>query len=218
MYKDRNKEQDFKLMHCYMKLENVEKWRQTRRHLKKLVAAKGANGGVAGADEPAPGASAGRPIGNKKAKVATAAAASSEKMQSSIEKMVAQQASSSEQRRLEAQERWAAIMQKTDIKIELETKRMAVKKRKEDFALLTADTSNMDPVVRAAHLMMRNAILAEMGLDQATGSATATPTTTPTPPEGAGSTTPPEETTATRTPPASEEPLATTEDPSSTSA
>jgi hypothetical protein len=41
---------------------------------------------------------------------------------------------------------------------------VAVKKRKEDFMILTTDTSNMDDELNAAHMLFRDAILQEMGL------------------------------------------------------
>jgi hypothetical protein len=41
--------------------------------------------------------------------------------------------------------RWAVMMEKQDIKIELEMEGFVVKKRKEDFTIMTTNTSNMDP-------------------------------------------------------------------------
>jgi hypothetical protein len=40
--------------------------------------------------------------------------------------------------------RWEVMMAKQDIKIKLEKEWVAVKKQKEDFVLLTADSSTMD--------------------------------------------------------------------------
>jgi hypothetical protein len=53
----------------------------------------------------------------------------------------------------------AAIMEKQEKKIELETTRVVVKKRKQYFMILIADTSNMDDKVKAVHLLFRDAIL-----------------------------------------------------------
>ena len=55
-------------------------------------------------------------------------------------------------------------MQKANVKINLEQKKAAVKKRSQDFMILTADVSNLDPLARAAHNMYRAAILQEIGL------------------------------------------------------
>jgi hypothetical protein len=70
---------EFKLMHCFISLKQCEKWRQPWVLLKK------AGEGVIDLDVPM-GPSVGRPIGNKKAKAATARASSSETMTSSIDK------------------------------------------------------------------------------------------------------------------------------------
>ena len=43
------------------------------------------------------------------------------------------------------------MMQKANVKIDIEQKRAAVKKRSQDFMILTADVSNLDPLARAAH-------------------------------------------------------------------
>ena len=55
-------------------------------------------------------------------------------------------------------------MQKADVKINLEQKKAAVKKRSQDFMILTADVSNLDPLARAAHNMYRATILQNVGL------------------------------------------------------
>jgi hypothetical protein len=41
---------------------------------------------------------------------------------------------------------------------------VAVKKRKEDFLILKTDTSDMDEDVKTVHLLIRGAILQEMGI------------------------------------------------------
>ena len=82
--------------------------------------------------------SEGRPIGNKKAKAALAAAAKTDRVQSSIDKVLADVCSNSSLRREENNARWATLMQKADVKINLEQKKAAVKKRSQDFMILTA--------------------------------------------------------------------------------
>ena len=155
LYKSINKEKDFKLMHCYKLLQSCEKWKAHRRTLNKNGRAD------LNAD---PQNSKGRPIGNKKAKAALAAAAKTDRVQSSIDKVLADVCSNSSLRREENNARWATLMQKADVKINLEQKKAAVKKRSQDFMILTADVSNLDPLARAAHNMYRAAILQELGL------------------------------------------------------
>ena len=142
-------------MHCYKLLQNCEKWKAHRRTLNQNGRAD------LNAD---PQNSEGRPIGHKKAKVALAAAAKTDRVQSAIDKVLADVCSNSSLRREENNARWAALMQKADVKINLEEKKAAVKKRSQDFMILTADVSNMDPLARAAHNMYRAAILQELGL------------------------------------------------------
>jgi hypothetical protein len=73
--------------------------------------------------------------------------------------------------------RWASIMEKQE-KIELETTSVAVKKRKEDLMILTANTLNMDAEVKATHMLFCDAILQKMGLRWALATATTSATTT----------------------------------------
>ena len=120
LYKSIKQEKDFKLMHCYNLLQNCEKWKAHRRTLNK-------NGRADLNVDPQN--SVGRPIGNKKAKVAAAAAAKSDRVQSSIDKVLADVCSNSSLRREENNARWTTLMQKADFKIDIEQKRVAVKKR-----------------------------------------------------------------------------------------
>jgi hypothetical protein len=64
----------------------------------------------------------------------------------------------------ETKKRWATMLEKQDRKIELETAMVAVKKRKEDFLILKTDMSGMDEEVKAAHTLIHDAILQEMGI------------------------------------------------------
>jgi hypothetical protein len=146
MYRSRNKgSKGFALMHCYTKLKRCEKWRQTHLQLAKRV------GNVIDLDVPQ-AASAGRPIDNKKAKAAVLEAASSDKLASSIDKYISDVSSNLTTRAEKSDQRWKSILLKQDEKIELEKEKVVVKKRKEDFKILTADTSNMDDEVKAAHM------------------------------------------------------------------
>ena len=95
-----------------------------------------------------------------------AAAAKTDRVQSSIDKVLADVCSNSSLRRDEHTARWVTLMQKADVRIDVEQKKAAVKKRSQDFMILTADVSNMDPLARAVHDMYRAAILQELGLVQ----------------------------------------------------
>jgi hypothetical protein len=64
-----------------------------------------------------------------------------------------------------------SLMEMQEKKIELEALRVAVKKRKEDFIILHADTSNMDEEMKAAHKFLCETILVEMGLRRAPSSS-----------------------------------------------
>ena len=111
LYKSINKEKDFKLIHCYNLLQNCEKWKRHRRILNKIGRAN------LNVD---PQNSERRPIGNKKAKAAAVAATKSDRVQSAIDKVLAYVCSNSSLRREENNARWATLMQKADVKIDIE--------------------------------------------------------------------------------------------------
>ena len=121
-------------MHCFKLLRNCEKWRMHRKTL--------ATAGRTDVDDVSN--SEGRPIGMKKAKAAVAA---------SIDKVFADVTAKSSMRHAQMDKRWDALLQKTDIKLDLVKSKVAVLKRKEDFMILTADVSNMTPQLKAAHTM-----------------------------------------------------------------
>ena len=64
------------------------------------------------------------------AKAAAAAKAGSERTQASIDKLAADVSKNSNERRAANDARWATLMEKTDIKLELEKSKVAVKKRR----------------------------------------------------------------------------------------
>jgi hypothetical protein len=53
-----------------------------------------------------------------------------------------------------------------------QTMEVAVMKRKEDFMILRADTSNMDEEVKATHMFICDAILQEVGIRRAAATST----------------------------------------------
>jgi hypothetical protein len=71
-------------------------------------------------------------------------AVSSERVQSSIDKWKDMVTVGSIIRSQKSNDRYASMMEKQENKIELEASIVAVKKRKENFMILTANTSNMD--------------------------------------------------------------------------
>jgi hypothetical protein len=76
---------------------------------------------------------AGSPFGNRKANTVIVVAAQSKRVQ------LCKAA-----RDMKSDARWAVMMQKQDVKIKLEREQVGVKKRKDEFTFMTADTSNMD--------------------------------------------------------------------------
>jgi hypothetical protein len=53
-------------------------------------------------------------------------------------------------------ERWKTLLSKQEKKITIWKERVAVKKRKEDFMIVNGDTSQMDDVVKAVHMLRRH--------------------------------------------------------------
>ena len=132
-------------MHIIRKLQHCEKWKKLRISLDKGIL--GDIGDV--------NTSEGRPTGNKKAKAALAAAANSERAATSIETVIADVSKNSNERRAANDARWATLMDKPDKKLELKKTKVASKKRREDFMILTADVSTLDPQAKAACDLLR---------------------------------------------------------------
>jgi thioredoxin-like negative regulator of GroEL len=82
--------------------------------------------------------------------------------------------------------RWDKMFEKQEVKIDLLKTNVAAIKRKEDLALLTADTSSMCAKVKAWHKVQCDIILAEMRPPP----ATSTTTPAPYPPEAPNGATP----------------------------
>jgi hypothetical protein len=116
---------------------------------------------------------AGRPIGNKKAKLAAIELASADRAQASIDKCLADVSAHLLIRGEKSDERWKSLLSKQDEKIVIEKERVDVEKRKEDFMILTADTSQMDDEVKAAHMFYRGMILQEIAFRRAVVTASA---------------------------------------------
>jgi hypothetical protein len=92
-----------------------------------------------------------------------------ERLQSSTEKcitgVVTNNAAREEKeaaREVKFDARWSQMFEKQEVKIDLLKTNVTKIKRKEDLALLTADTSSMCPEVKAWHKAQCDIILAEM--------------------------------------------------------
>jgi hypothetical protein len=133
-------------------------------------------------------------MGNKKAKQAQEDAPAMEQLQSSIEKCIASVVTNNAAREEKEVVRevnfnaeWAKMFEKQEVKIDLLKTNVAAIMRKEDLALLTADTSSMCTEVKAWHKAQCDIILAEMqppppaisATATTTASSTRTPTTNP---------------------------------------
>ena len=134
-------------------------------------------------------AAVGRPVGTKKAKAVRDAAPAIEKIHSSILACIADAATHAATRveqaaKMEevASARWASVMERQDIKLDLIKANIVAKKRKEDLAILLVDTSGMDDDVKAWCAEQRATILAESRAPSARQPSTATPATATTPP------------------------------------
>jgi hypothetical protein len=88
-----------------------------------------------------------------------------------------------------ADERWATLLQKQEEKMLIEKERVAVKKCKEDFLLLTASMIGMDPRVLVAHNFYKDMIHDEIDAKMA-ATASAPAAASASTPASASATTP----------------------------
>jgi hypothetical protein len=123
-----------------------------------------------GPTAPLPAAGKGCPkMGNKKAKQTREDASGMERLQSSIKKCIVGVAMNYAMREEKEMARevkfdawWDKMFEKQEVKIDLLKTNVDAIKRKEDLALLTADTSSMCTKVKEWHKAQCNIILAEM--------------------------------------------------------
>jgi hypothetical protein len=179
MYRDDNKDIEFKFIHAFKRIEKCDKWAVVRASLGK--------GKDFAFDPTAPLPTAGQgrtEMGNKKAKQAREDVSTMERLQSSIKKCIAGVATTNTAREekeaareVKFNARWATIFEKQEVKISLLKTNVTAIKRKEDLALLTADTSSMCDEVKAWHKVQCDIILAEMRHPLA--SSTTTPVANP---------------------------------------
>nr|XP_020168324.1 uncharacterized protein LOC109753808 [Aegilops tauschii subsp. strangulata] len=160
-------DQDFKYLHVFKRIQKCEKWADTRRTLAKAKE-------TYKPDMPTPGASDGRPDGNKGAKKGKHAESATARVQESIEHCLVDAKTRATQREEKTEARWSALMTNSAAKLDLLRTNVAVNKRNADLAFLMggADMSATDEQVKAWYLAERGLILNQM---------TSTPPPTPTP-------------------------------------
>jgi hypothetical protein len=105
-----------------------------------------------------------------------------ERLQSSIEKCITGVVTNKVARKEKYDARWVMMFEKQEVKIGLLKINVATIKRKEDLALLTADTSSMCAKVKAWHKPQCDLVLAEMRSPPAS-STSSNPTSAIDPPE-----------------------------------
>ena len=101
MYKQKNDNTEFRYMHVFTKIEDHEKWKKTRLNLREA-------GQPYDLDATAD-ASAGHPIGNKKAKTERAVAAAADKFDENIVKLLAACSSNAKERAEASAARWSTM-------------------------------------------------------------------------------------------------------------
>jgi hypothetical protein len=145
MYREDNEDVKFKFIHVFKMIEKCNKWAVVRASLGK--------GKYIDFDHttPLPTVGQGLPeMGNKKAKQAREDVPKMERLQSSIDRCIAGLETNNEAREEKEAVRkvkfdawWAMMFEKQEVKIGLLKTNVATIKRREDLALLTADTSSM---------------------------------------------------------------------------
>lgn len=174
---DSTPEQDFKYLHVFSRIDKCEKWTDVRRTLAKARE-------TYQPDAPAPGAAAGRPDGNKKAKSARDAAPNAERLQASIEQCITDAKNHAVEREAKSDARWSAIFSTGQIKLDLLRTNVAAKKRNTDLAFLMAvdatAVSAMDGPIKEWYMRERGLILDGLPTDTPTATTnTSTRTASP---------------------------------------
>ena len=118
-------------MHCFKKLEGCKKWDALRLTLNKEGV--GEDGPVTAA-----AASTGRPIGNKKAKAERNAVPALAVMDASFENMISSFSAENKEAADRAADVWKAILDKQDMKIELEREKVEAAKMEAAAAAIKA--------------------------------------------------------------------------------
>ncbi|XBH56632.1 hypothetical protein VPH35_078415 [Triticum aestivum] len=198
MYRQGNSDQEFKYLHVYKRIDKCEKWAEVRRTLDKAKE-------TYKLDAPTPGASEGRPDGNKGAKKGKHTDSAIARVQESIEHCLADAQARAVLHEEKTEAQWSALMTSNAVKLDLLRTNVAAKKSNTDLAFLLGGADmfqSNDEAVKAWYLVERGLIL-----NQLPSTAPPTPTPTPTPPLSPSddASTTPRSTEATPTPPGTEE-------------
>nr|XP_045089301.1 uncharacterized protein LOC109734644 [Aegilops tauschii subsp. strangulata] len=197
LYRQSNSDAEFKYLHVYKRIDKCEKWAEVRRTLDKAKE-------TYKPDTPTPGASEGRPDGNKGAKKGKHADAATARVQESIEHCLANAQARAVLREEKTEARWSALMSSSAVKLDLLQTNVAAKKRNTDLAFLLGGADMLqstDEAVKAWYLVERGLILNQL---PSTTTPTPTPMPPPSPSDDAAKT--PRITEATPTPPSTETP------------
>ena len=195
MYRRDNQDADFKNLHVYKRIDKCEKWAEVRCTLDKAKE-------TYKPDVPTPGASEGRPDGNKGAKKGKHADAATARVQESIQHCLADAQARAALREEKTEARWSALMSSSAVKLDLLRTNVAAKKRNTDLAFLLGGADMLqstDEAVKAWYLAERGLILNQFP-------STRPPTHTPPPPSPSDAAETPGSTEATPTPPSTETP------------
>ena len=201
LYRQSNSDAEFKYLHVYKCIDKCKKWAEVRRTLDKAKE-------TYKPDVPTPGASEGRPDGNKVAKKGKYADAATARVHESIEHCLADAQDRAVLREEKTEARWSALMSSSAVKLDLLRTNVAAKKRNTDLAFLLGGADMLqstDEAVKAWYLAERGLILNQLPSTRPP-TPTPTPTHTPTPtqsPRDDASTTP-STTEAAPTPPSAE--------------
>ena len=158
LYRQSNSDAEFKYLHVYKRIDKCEKWAEVRRTLDKAKE-------TYKPDAPTPGASEGRPDGNKVAKKGKHADAATARVQESIEHCLADAQARAVLREEKTEARWSALMSSSAVKLDLLRTNVAAKKRNTDLAFLLGGADMLqstDEAVKAWYLAERGLILNQL--------------------------------------------------------
>nr|XP_045088732.1 uncharacterized protein LOC123497030 [Aegilops tauschii subsp. strangulata] len=192
-----NRDAEFKYLHVYKRIDKCEKWTEVRRTLDKAKE-------TYKPDAPIPGASEGRPDGNKGAKKGKHADAATARVQESIEHCLADAHARAVLREEKTAARWSSLLTNNAIKLDLLRTNVAAKKRNTDLAFLMGGADMLqstDEKLMAWYMAEHGLILNQL---PTTVTPTHAPTPTPTPSPGDDASTTPSSTEAAPTPPNTE--------------
>ena len=201
LYRQSNSDAELKYLHVYKGVDKCEKWAEVRRTLDKAK-------DTYKPDALTPGASDGRPDGNKGAKKGKHADAATARVQEFIEHYLADAQARAVLREEKTEARWSALMSSSTVKLDLLRTNVAAKKRNTDLAFLLGGADMLQSTDEAVKAWYRAYV--GLILDQLPSTAmptSTTPSTTeaaPTPPSAEAAPTPPSSRTPTPLTPGAE--------------